>query len=205
MSKPKEYSWMTKDKLMLYTFIALLIIDAISAFTFGITLILVTATAVLVAVGIDLLLSKVAADSPLNITSAAVFGMIVALAYSLGTPGDLTSSVPPSLSVPMVYLLPALISLVGMVLFKKLQGLKGRKYVNPAAAAKLLVLVFFIGTASFLPLDHTMAMPSLNVPLYYDQTSSATNPVPFGVALQTSYGNKSAFDATGNLVASVPH
>src|SRR3972149_2938742 len=201
MSKPKEYSWMTKDKLMLYTFIALLIIGAIYAFTFGITLILVTASAVLVAVAIDLLLSKVAADSPRNIASAAVFGMVVALSYSLGTPIDLTATLPPSMSVPLVYLLPALISLVGMVLFKKLQGLKGRKYVNPAAAAKLLVLVFFIGTVAFLPLDHLMAMPSLTVPLYYDQVSSATNPVPFGVALQTCYGNKSLIDASGNMVA----
>src|SRR4030043_969390 len=96
MSKPKEYSWMSKDKLMLYTFIALLIIDAISIFTFCITLIFVTASAVLVAVGIDVLLSKLTADSPLNIPSAAVFGMIVTLSYSLGTPVDLTSSVPRS-------------------------------------------------------------------------------------------------------------
>ena len=203
MSKPKEYSWMTKDKLMLYTFIALLIIDAISTFIFGITLIIVTASAVLVAVAIDLLLSKVAVDSPLNIPSAAVFGMIVALSYSLGTPIDLTSSISPSMSVPLVYIYPALISLVGMVLFKKLQGLKGRKYVNPAAAAKLLVLVFFIGTVAFLPLDHLMAMPTLTVPLYYDNPSSATNPIPFGVALQTCYGNKTIFDASGNVVASV--
>src|SRR4030067_2991530 len=107
MSKSNEYSWMTKDKLMLYTFIALLIIDAVSIFTFGVTLIIVTASAVLVAVGIDLLLSKVAADSPLNIPSAAVFGMIVALSYSLGTPVDLTATLPPSMSVPLVYLYPA--------------------------------------------------------------------------------------------------
>jgi len=198
MSKPKEYSWMTKDKLMLYTFIALLIIDVISIITFGITLIFVTASAVLVAVGIDVLLSKLTADSPLNIPSAAVFGMIVTLSYSLGTPVDLTSSVPPSLSEPSVYLYPALISLVGMVLFKKLQGLKGRKYVNPAAAAKLLVLVFFIGTAAFLPVDHNMAMPTLAAPLYYDQGT-----IPFGVALQTCYGNKSIYDASGGVVASV--
>jgi Na+-translocating ferredoxin:NAD+ oxidoreductase RnfD subunit len=90
-----------------------------------------------------------------------------------------------------------------MVLFKKLQGLKGRKYVNPAAAAKLLVLVFFIGTAAFLPIDHNMAMPTLAAPLYYDKGSTASNSIPFGVALQTSYGNKSIYDTHGNVVASV--
>ncbi len=31
MSKPKDYSWMTKDKLMTYTFFALLIIAIVTA------------------------------------------------------------------------------------------------------------------------------------------------------------------------------
>ncbi len=31
MSKPKEYSWMTKDKLMTYTFFALLILTIVTA------------------------------------------------------------------------------------------------------------------------------------------------------------------------------
>ena len=31
MSKPQEYSWMTKDKLMTYTFFALLILTIITA------------------------------------------------------------------------------------------------------------------------------------------------------------------------------
>ena len=30
-SKPKDYSWMTKDKLMTYTFVALLVIAAITS------------------------------------------------------------------------------------------------------------------------------------------------------------------------------
>ena len=39
-----------------------------------------------VAVGIDALLHKVASDSELNIWSAAVFGLIVTLSFSLGVP-----------------------------------------------------------------------------------------------------------------------
>ena len=31
MSKPKEYSWMTKDKLMTYTFFAVLILTVVTA------------------------------------------------------------------------------------------------------------------------------------------------------------------------------
>ena len=94
MSKPKEYSWMTKNTLMTYTFVALLILTAVSALSFGITSIIVSAISVLVAVAIDYLLSKVCCDSPLNIMSAAVFGLVVALSYSLRTPRDITSAVP---------------------------------------------------------------------------------------------------------------
>ena len=83
MSKPKEYSWMTKDKLMTYTAIALAVLVGLSVLSFGYTSIIVALVAVAVAVGIDVLLSKVAADSPLNIMSAAVFGLIVTDSYTL--------------------------------------------------------------------------------------------------------------------------
>ena len=97
--------------------------------------------AVGLAVGIDFLLYKVTEDSKLNIMSAAVFGMIVALSYTVGEPTMRGGDVIPLLA-PECFVWVALITIVGMVLFKKLQGLAGRKFVNPAAAAKLLVLGF---------------------------------------------------------------
>jgi len=152
MSKVKEYAGMTKDKLMTYTFIALLILVGVSYLSFGITPLIAAAIAVLVAVGIDVLISKTAADSQLNIMSAAVFGLIVALSYSLGLPAMYTTDVLP-LQAPSAYLYVAAISAVGVTLFKKLQGMAGRKYVNPAAAAKLLVLLPFLDTM-LLAKDH---------------------------------------------------
>ena len=97
MSKPKEYSWMTKDKLMTYTFFSLLILTIISAviwsaektpsgWNLGLTLAINAIIAVGIAVGLDVFLHKVAADSPLNIMSAAVFGLIVTDIYVLGIP-----------------------------------------------------------------------------------------------------------------------
>lgn len=152
MSKVKEYAGMTKDKLMIYTFIALLILVGVSYLSFGITSLIAAAIAVLVAVGIDVLISKTAVDSQLNIMSAAVFGLIVALSYSLGLPAMYTIEVLP-LQAPSAYLFVAAISAVGVTLFKKLQGMGGRKYVNPAAAAKLLVLLPFFDTM-LLAKDH---------------------------------------------------
>ena len=101
MSKPKEYSWMTKDKLMTYTFIALLILAVITSLLWsqvtpyepatlqpfmnlGLTAAINCIIAVGIAVGVDALLYKVTSDSPLNLMSAAVFGLIVALSYTLG-------------------------------------------------------------------------------------------------------------------------
>src|ERR1700690_3520657 len=97
MSKPKEYSSMTKDKLMIYTFVALVILTVVTAvlwtaektpsgWNLGLTLGINAIIAVGLAVGLDVLLYKVTADSPLNIMSAAVFGLIVTDSYSLGMP-----------------------------------------------------------------------------------------------------------------------
>jgi electron transport complex protein RnfD len=186
MSKPKGYSWMTKDELMTYTFIALSILTAVSALSFGVTSLIIAAISVTVAVAVDYLFSKVSAKSRLNTMSAAVFGLIVALSYSLGLPPEITEVQPITMMEPGVYIFPALISMIGIVLFKKLQGLLGRKYVNPAAAAKLLVLIPLLSTA-LMPADHTK-LPSLTSPLYYDKPSAADNTVPFGVFLQACYG-----------------
>ncbi len=170
---------MTKDKLMTYTFVALLVLTIVDAvilsrasvesWNLGITVAIISVIAVGVAVGVDALLYKVTSDSPLNTMSAAVFGLIVALSYSLGVPAFVQESdlIPKELlSAPAAFLYVALISLIGLVLFKKLQGLAGRKYVNPAAAAKLVVLLPFVTTA-LLAKDHFASVDSggLSLPL----------------------------------------
>ena len=145
---------MSKNRLMLYTFIALLIIELVtivmwwpvttpSGWSLGLTLAICSLIAVGIAVGADALIAKLAVDSEFNTMSAAVFGLIVTLSYSLGVPGMAMSEVMP-LQAPDAFLYVGLISLVGLVLFKKLQGLAGRKYVNPAATAKFIVLLPFL-------------------------------------------------------------
>jgi coenzyme F420 hydrogenase subunit beta len=178
MSKPKEYSSMTKDKLMTYTFgalVALTVITAViwsaektpSGWNLGLTLGINAIIAVGLAVGFDVLLSKVAADSPLNIMSAAVFGLIVTDSYSLGIPTMAMDKVLP-LEAPDCFLYVALISIIGLVVFKKLVGVLGRKYVNPAAAAKFVVMIPFLGTV-LLALDHlkssVLQVPALSGPI----------------------------------------
>jgi electron transport complex protein RnfD len=180
MSKPKEYSWMTKDKLMTYTFFALLIITIVTAaiysqettpskWNLGLTLAINALIAVGVAVGIDVFFNKIAVDSPLNIMSAAVYGLIVTDIYVLGVPSMTTPGFDLfPLEAPQCFVFVALISLVGIVLFKKLMGLAGRKYVNPAAAAKLVVMIPFIDTL-LLAIDHMksglLKVPSLAGPV----------------------------------------
>jgi coenzyme F420 hydrogenase subunit beta len=192
MSKPKEYSWMTKDRLMTYTFIALSVLAIISAilwwpvttpsgWSLGLTVVVCAAVAVGMAVGVDAVVYKVTAHSPLNTMSAAVFGMIVALSYSLGVPPMATVEVLP-LEAPWAFLYVALISLIGLVFFKKLQGLAGRKFVNPAAAAKLVVTLPFLYSI-LLPKDHTLDIPTLAAKLDYN------GPTSFGAWMQFCFGN----------------
>jgi electron transport complex protein RnfD len=198
MSKPKEYSYMTKDKLMTYTFIALLVLTVVSAalwsqettpsgWNLGLTVAISALIAVGVAVGVDALLYKVAVDSPLNTMSAAVFGLIVALSYSLGVPAMRSAEVLP-LEAPNAFVYVALISLIGLVLFKKLQG---RKYVNPAAAAKLLVMLPFLNTV-LIAADHLksglIGMPGLAGPIGYDVIGN-NGALSFASYMQTCFSN----------------
>ena len=67
----------------------------------------------------------VASDSELNLWSAAVFGLIVTLSYTLGVPAmaQATDVMPiDTLTAPMAFVYVALISLVGLVVFKKIGG-----------------------------------------------------------------------------------
>lgn len=192
MSKVKEYSWMTKDKLMTYTFIALAIIAAVTTvlwwsviqegWSLGLTVLVSCVISVVVAVVLDYILSLAMKEKgPVNTMSAAVFGLIVALSYSYGIPVMATVEVLP-LTAPQAFIYVAVISAVGLIVFKKLQGLLGRKYVNPAAAAKLLVLLPFLYQI-LLPKDHTGYIPTLAAGLGYEGESS------FASALQFCFGN----------------
>jgi electron transport complex protein RnfD len=191
MSKPKEYSNVTKDKLMLYTFVALVILAVVSAgiwsqvttssgWNLGLTVGIISLIAVGIAVGVDTLLYKLVSDSPLNTMSSAVFGLIVALSYTLGVPAmalSMDSMLP--LEAPDAFVYVALISLVGIVVFKKLQG---RKLVNPAAAAKFVVLLPFLSVI-LLPSDHTHYIPTLATQINYNGLNS------FGAWMQFCFGN----------------
>jgi len=191
---------------MTYTFIALVIFTAVTAalwsvvttpsgWNLGLTLAINALIAVGIAVGIDALFYKITADSPLNFISAAVFGLIVADCYVLGIPVMNTGELLP-LEAPGSFIYIALISLIGIVVFKKLVGLSGRKYVNPAAAAKLVVMIPFISTL-LLAIDHTssslLGVPSLSGPIGMDIAPVGTNGVVgFGNYVVGCFANPSA-------------
>jgi electron transport complex protein RnfD len=184
-SQPNEKSLMTKNTLMKYTLVALVILVGVSALSWWPTSIILAVIAVTVAIGLDYALSLVMrTKGSLNTLSAAVFGLIVALSYSLSSPSSyimstyLTSYYMPELlplEAPMAFVYVAIIAAVGMVLFKKLQGLLGRKYVNAAAAAKLLVFLPFLPSVLF-PAAHATSI-SLVGPIGYHIDVNSTNPV----------------------------
>jgi Na+-translocating ferredoxin:NAD+ oxidoreductase RnfD subunit/NAD-dependent dihydropyrimidine dehydrogenase PreA subunit len=72
------------------------------------------------------------------------------------------------LEAPLCFVYVALISMVGLVIFKKIVGTSGRKYVNPAAAAKLVVMIPFVNTL-LIAVDHLksslLGVPSLAGPI----------------------------------------
>jgi len=199
---------MTKDLMMKYTFIALCILAALSAISFGVDSIVISVISVLVAVVCDYLFSMVMGKKgPVNTWSAAVFGLIVAMSYSLGMASAMATEEFSILGGDGLdkYLYPALISAVGLIVFKKIQGLAGRKYVNPAAITKLLIIGLLItaptsvlmssggSSSAFLPADHMGAFDLQNrlaesaipgFPSYYPMETQA-----FGSAMISCYGN----------------
>jgi Na+-translocating ferredoxin:NAD+ oxidoreductase subunit D len=211
MEKAKEFSSMTKDSLMTYTFVALLILTGVSALAWWSTSIILSAISVVVAVGLDFLVSRVAGEKvPRNILSAAVFGLIVALSYTLAvaSPTSWVFTIHLSavhipellpLQAPQAYGYVAAISGVGLLVFKKAQGLLGRKYVNPAAAAKLVVLLPFLGQV-LLPPAHPESI-SLTGPINYGSNASFTGPNVlfnfFGPLVQACLGNTQNFSFRG--------
>lgn len=190
---PKEFSTMTKDKMMIYTFGALVAVAAVTialwwnvtsvnmmtgeslGMSYGLTVLINCLLAVGIAVGLDFLISKTAEDAQLNLWSAAVFGMIVSLSYTIGEPLMRAGDVLPLLG-PDCFFYVAMITIIGLVLLKKIAGMKGRKYVNPAAAAKLIVLGLAGTFTILIPSDHTFAgllkVPSLAGPINYNVIGS---------------------------------
>lgn len=214
---------MSKNRLMLYTFAALMVITVITAVLWwhvpvptelqvsqlglsnawvmplGAILLVSALVAVGVAVGIDFLVGKIAADSEINTMSAAVFGLIVTLSYSYGLPqmAQVTDVMPiETLTAPMIFAYVALISGIGLLVFKKLQGMAGRKFVNPAAAAKFLVLLPFI-TSVFIVKDHFadwteggLSVPKLAGPLGWGDLAVGGNGLgSFSSNLQGCYSD----------------
>ncbi len=209
MGKGMISAAMTKDLLMKYTLIALFVITFFSYFAFGLDSLVIALISVGVAVACDLLLSMVMGEKgPRNTMSAIVFGLIVALSYSLGLPTRMMPQFTPALNggieqymmgitdgfVFDLYIYPAVISALGMIVFKKIQGLAGRKYVNPAAIAKLLVLGLLImpTVSQLIPTDHTNSI-NLQNPLTADAFGGpAFHPMDtaiFGSTLVNCYGS----------------
>jgi electron transport complex protein RnfD len=217
-SAPYITGIMSKTRIMQYTFAALLVITVVSAVLWwavpcptdaqlttystlksvwqmplGAILLINALIAIGVAVGIDVLLHKVVSDSESNLWSSAVFGLIVTLSFSLGVPAMAmgTGDVMPvaTLTAPNAFVFVALISMVGQVVFKKVQGVGGRKLVNPAAAAKFLILLPFLLTL-LLPKEHyaSAAVGGVGTPLLASPIG-ANGLGSFSSYLQSCYAN----------------
>ena len=219
---PHITSAMSKTRIMQYTFVALLIITVVTTalwwsvpcptgaqfeaypsltnvwqMPLGSILLLNALIAIGVAVGIDVLFRKLVSDSELNIWSSAVFGLIVALSFSLGVPSMAMGADPipvATFTAPTAFVYVAIISLIGQVVFKKIQGIGGRKLVNPAAAAKILILLPLLGSL-LLPKEHYagfegggLGMPVLAGPIGGGDLQVGTNGMgSFSSYLQSCY------------------
>ena len=204
---------MTKTRLMQYTFSAILAVTIVSAavlsqvttpsgWNLGLTVAIGALIAIGVAVGIDILIGKLASDSEINIWSAMVFGLIVINCYTLGIPAMNLGGVGIPAEAPLAFFYIAAIAAIGEGVFKKTASLAGRKYVNPAAAAKFLALLPVIGSTFFITEHLTSAqgnmlgVPALAGPIGAGAEAIAGNGLAgFGSYLQGCYANPNTMAA----------
>ncbi len=207
---PHITSPMSKTRLMQYTFFAILAVLVVSAalwsqvttisgWNLGVTVAICALISVGLAVLVDFIIGKFTVDSEVNTWSAGVFGLIVTACYTLGVPAMNTEMGLP-VEAPSAFIYVAIISLIGIVFFKKVMNLAGRKLVNPAATAKFLVLLPTV-TTTLLAIDHLktgpLMVPSLAGPIGNGMTAIAGNgAASFGTYLQGCYANPAAM-ATG--------
>jgi Na+-translocating ferredoxin:NAD+ oxidoreductase RnfD subunit len=163
-----------------------------SGWDLGLTVAIGALIAVGIAVGVDLLIGKLASDSEVNTWSAAVFGLIVINCYTLGFPTmavGLETGVP--VEAPLAFFYIALISLIGIVVFKKVMSLAGKKFVNPAAAAKFLVLLPTLPTTlitAFHLKTGLLQVPALAGGISASSIINGNGGAAFGFYLQSCYG-----------------
>jgi electron transport complex protein RnfD len=200
---------MTKNRLMQYTFFAILAVLIVSAalwsqvtttsgWNLGVTVSVCALISVGLAVLVDFLIGKTAEDSEVNSWSAAVFGLIVTGCFTLGVPAMNTEMGLP-VEAPSALIYVAVITLIGMVFFKKVMSAAGRKLVNPAATAKFLVLLPTV-TTTLLAVDHLptgiLQVPALAGAIGNGATAIGTNgAASFGTYLQGCYANPSVMAA----------
>ena len=206
-SAPHIHGTMTKNRMMQYTFFAILAVTIVSAalwsqvttpsgWNLGETVAIGALIAVGLAVLVDLLIGKVSSDSEVNTWSAAVFGLIVINSFTLGFPTmaiGLEIGVP--VEAPLAFYYIAIISLLGIVVFKKVMSLAGRKLVNPAAAAKFLVLLPILPTTlitAFHLKTGLLQVPALTAGIGATSIVSGNGAASFGTYLQSCYGLPSA-------------
>ena len=206
---PHIHGTMTKNRMMQYTFFAILAVIIVSSalwsqvttpsgWNLGLTVAICAFISVGIAVIVDLGIGKWASDSEVNTWSAAVFGLIVTACYTLGVPA-MNTEVGLPVEAPLAFYYVALISVIGMVVFKKVMGLAGRKLVNPAAAAKFLVLLPTL-PATLLAIDHLnsgpLMVPSLAGGIGTSAIVGSNGAAAFGSYLQGCYANPMVMSAT---------
>jgi electron transport complex protein RnfD len=203
---------MSKNRMMQFTFFAILAVTVVSSLLWsevttpsgwnqGLTVAIGALIAVGIAVAVDVLIGKVAADSEVNTWSAAVFGLIVINCFSLGFPTmviGFETGVP--VEAPLAFYYIGLISLIGIVVFKKVMSLAGRKLVNPAAAAKFLVLLPTLSTTlltTFHLKTGLLQVPALAGGISATTLVNGNGADSFGTYLQSCYGLPSASSPGG--------
>jgi electron transport complex protein RnfD len=99
---------------------------------------------------------------------------------------------------PLAFYYVAIISVLGIVVFKKFMSMAGRKLVNPAAAAKFLVLLPTL-PATLLAVDHLksgpLMVPALSGPIGATSIVGGNGGAAFGSYLQGCYANPGAMSA----------
>lgn len=190
-SSPHLRSALTTQKIMLYVILALVPASIVSVYVFGFKALLLIAACVLTAVATEYLMQKLMHKKvTISDLSAVVTGLLLALNLPINAP----------------IWLAVIGAFIAIALTKQLYGGLGHNFVNPALAARAILMISWpahMAGSAYIPVDSTVsATPLVAIAqMTTDTVSGASSAIEIPSTLDLFLGVNGIYGCIGEISA----
>lgn len=190
-SSPHLRSAMTTQKIMLYVILALLPACGVAVYVFGLRAVVLIAVSILAAVATEYLMQKLMHKKvTISDLSAVVTGLLLALNLPINAP----------------VWLAVIGSFIAIALTKQLYGGLGHNFVNPALAARAILMISWpahMAGSAYIPVDSTVsATPLVAIAqMTTDTVTSASSALEIPSTMDLFLGVNGIYGCIGEISA----